>query len=349
MTTTIKLTQFAKGAGCGCKISPSVLASILANSHVDSPINANLLVGNNSNDDAAVYNLGNGSALIVTADFFTPIVDDAFTFGQVAAANALSDVYAMGGKPITAIALLGWPIDKLGAEVAAQVMDGAKNICNQAGIAISGGHTIDAPEPFFGLSVNGLVSLEHIKQNNTAKDGDVILLSKPIGVGILATAQKRGVLAEQHGPILVDQLTMLNSFGQWLGKEQAVHAMTDVTGFGLLGHLIEMSEGSGLTATINYSNIPKLPAALDYIKQGIIPDATYRNWNAYSNKVNINSAVDAMEAFMLLPDPQTNGGLLISADKNCVNELLELGLKQKLKLSVIGQFGLSTSKSVEVI
>lgn len=338
MTTPIKLTQFAKGAGCGCKISPAVLANILANSRVSSPINSDLLVGNSSNDDAAVYNLGNGSALIVTADFFMPIVDDAFTFGQVAAANALSDVYAMGGKPITAIAILGWPIDKLSAEVAAQVMDGAKQICNQAGIVISGGHTIDAPEPFFGLSVNGITDLANIKQNNTAQEGDVILLSKPIGVGILATAQKRGVLTEQHQPILVEQLTKLNSFGEWLGKEQAVHAMTDVTGFGLLGHLVEMSEGSGLTAEIHYAAVPKLSAAGEYIKQSIIPDATYRNWNAYSDKVNIAPTVDAMEAFMLLPDPQTNGGLLIAVDQNKVDEIVELGRMQGVELYAMGTF-----------
>jgi len=338
MTTSIKLTQFAKGAGCGCKISPAVLANILGSSRVDAPLNANLLVGNSSNDDAAVYNLGNGSALIVTADFFMPIVDDAFTFGQVAAANALSDVYAMGGKPITAIAILGWPIDKLSAEVAALVMDGAKQICNQAGIVISGGHTIDAPEPFFGLSVNGITDLANIKQNNTAKEGDVILLSKPIGVGILATAQKRGVLTSAHQTILIEQLTQLNSFGELLGKENAVHAMTDVTGFGLLGHLVEMSEGSGLTAEINYAAVPKLAAASEYIKQSIIPDATYRNWNAYSDKVNIAPTVDAMEAFMLLPDPQTNGGLLMAVDQNKVDEIVELGRMQGIELYAMGKF-----------
>jgi selenide,water dikinase len=349
MTTPIKLTQFAKGAGCGCKISPAVLTQILSSNRVQSVVNSNLLVGNSSNDDAAVYNLGNGSALIVTADFFMPIVDDAFTFGQVAAANALSDVYAMGGKPITAIAILGWPIDKISADVAAQVMDGAKQICNQAGIVISGGHTIDAPEPFFGLSVNGIADLANIKQNNTAKEGDVILLSKPIGVGILATAQKRGVLTSAHQTILIEQLTQLNSFGELLGKENAVHAMTDVTGFGLLGHLVEMSEGSGLTAEINYAAVPKLAAATEYIKQSIIPDATYRNWNAYSDKVNIAPTVDAMEAFMLLPDPQTNGGLLIAADKNKVDELIELAHAHHTELYVIGSFGVSNSKAIEVI
>ena len=336
--TTIKLTQFAKGAGCGCKISPAILESILSSNRIAAPVNSNLLVGNSSNDDAAVYDLGNGSALIVTADFFMPIVDDAFTFGQVAAANAISDVYAMGGKPITAIAILGWPIDKIPAEVAAQVMDGARSICEKAGIVISGGHTIDAPEPFFGLSVNGLAQIQHIKQNNTAQDGDVILLSKPIGVGILATAQKRGVILEDHQAILVDQLIALNSFGELLGKEKCVHAMTDVTGFGLLGHLVEMSEGSGLTANIDYGLIPKLQTAIDYAKQGIVPDATYRNWNAYSEKVNIAASVDAMEAFTLLPDPQTNGGLLVAVDRKHVDEIIHLGLEHNTTLTAIGSF-----------
>ena len=344
--TTIKLTQFAKGAGCGCKISPAILESILSSNRIAAPVNSNLLVGNSSNDDAAVYDLGNGFALIVTADFFMPIVDDAFTFGQVAAANAISDVYAMGGKPITAIAILGWPIDKIPAEVAAQVMNGARSICEKAGIVISGGHTIDAPEPFFGLSVNGLAPIQNIKQNNTAQDGDVILLSKPIGVGILATAQKRGAILEGHQAILVEQLTVLNSFGEILGKEKAVHAMTDVTGFGLLGHLVEMSEGSGLTANMDYASIPKLQIAIDYAKQGIVPDATYRNWNAYSEKVNIAASVDAMEAFTLLPDPQTNGGLLVAVDRNHVNEIINLGLEHNTKLTVIGSFITKQNQSI---
>jgi selenide,water dikinase len=217
-------------------------------------------------------------------------------------------------------------------------MDGARSICEKAGIVISGGHTIDAPEPFFGLSVNGLAQIQHIKQNNTAQDGDVILLSKPIGVGILATAQKRGVILEDHQAILVDQLIALNSFGELLGKEKCVHAMTDVTGFGLLGHLVEMSEGSGLTANIDYGLIPKLQTAIDYAKQGIVPDATYRNWNAYSEKVNIAASVDAMEAFTLLPDPQTNGGLLVAVDRKHVDEIIHLGLEHNTTLTAIGSF-----------
>lgn len=344
--TAIKLTQFAKGAGCGCKISPSVLENILSSNRVAAPINTKLIVGNSTNDDAAVYDLGNGNALIVTADFFMPIVDDAFTFGKVAAANALSDVYAMGGNPITAIAILGWPIDKIPAEVAAEVMNGARAICEQAGIVISGGHTIDAPEPFFGLSVNGLADIKHIKQNNTAQEGDVILLTKPIGVGILATAQKRGLITNEHQDILVKQLTTLNNFGKILGKEEAVHAMTDVTGFGLMGHLVEMSEGSGLTAEVKYASIPKLDAAIEYAKQGIVPDATYRNWNAYGNKTNFLPGVDATEAFMLLPDPQTNGGLLIAVKESEVNAIADLANSNDVSIHVIGKF---TAKQQHVI
>ncbi|MES2690662.1 MAG: selenide, water dikinase SelD [Bacteroidota bacterium] len=339
MTNSFRLTQYAKSAGCGCKIAPAVLADILSLSKNNiTPAQPNLLVGNSSNDDAAVYDLGNGQALIVTADFFMPIVDDAFTFGQVAAANAISDVYAMGGKPVTAIALLGWPVDKIPAEVAAQVMQGAQQLCALAGIVISGGHTIDAPEPFFGLSVNGLMPVKNLKQNNTANEGDVILLSKPIGVGIMATAQKRGLLQPAHEAILVKQLTELNAYGELLGHEEAVTAMTDVTGFGLLGHLMEMSEGANLLAEIEYNAIPKLAEALEYLKQNIVPDATYRNWNAYESKTGIASSVDAMESFMLLPDPQTNGGLLIAVKPEHAEMIIAKALANHTTLHRIGYF-----------
>lgn len=341
MTEPIKLTQFAKGAGCGCKISPAVLEQILASTK-SFQTDPNLLIGNSSNDDAAVYDLQNGQALIVTADFFMPIVDDAFTFGQVAAANAISDVYAMGGKPITAIALLGWPIDKIPADVAAQVMEGAKTICQKAGIMISGGHTVDSVEPFFGLSLNGIAPLENIKANNTAQEGDILLLTKPIGVGILATAQKRGLLKPEHEKILIDQLTTLNSFGELLGKEQGVTAMTDVTGFGLLGHLIEMCEGSNLTAKLNYAAIPKLDEAIAYAKQFILPDAAYRNWNAYSEKVTIRSHIDATESFAFLPDPQTNGGLLIAVKPTALEHIYALA---KLNGVVLFEIGLFTKRA----
>lgn len=347
MTESIKLTQYARGAGCGCKIAPAVLKQILAATKINQTGN-HLLIGNSSNDDASVYDLQNGQALIVTADFFMPIVDDAFTFGQVAAANAISDVYAMGGKPITAIAILGWPIDKLPAELAATVLDGAREICAKAGIIISGGHTIDSAEPFFGLSVNGLAPIENIKANNTANEGDILLLTKPIGVGILATAQKRALLTPEHETILIDQLVTLNSFGASLDAEKGVTAMTDVTGFGLLGHLIEMCEGSGLSAELNYAAIPKLEAAIGYAKQFILPDATYRNWNAYGEKVHITPTIDATESFALLNDPQTNGGLLIAIKPTELDGILNLAQKNTISVSQIGAFTSKQNKSITV-
>ena len=319
----IRLTQFSHGGGCGCKIAPKVLEDILS-SNIQHPTSAKLLVGNSSKDDAAVYDLDNGMALISTTDFFTPIIDDPFTFGQIASANAISDVYAMGGKPILAIAILGWPVEKLPASVAQQVLEGSRKICAEAGITLAGGHSIDSPEPIFGLAVNGLVSINDLKQNNTAKEGDVLFLTKPIGVGILTTAQKRGALTQEHESIVVKQLTQLNSIGEQLGKIKGVHAMTDITGFGLFGHLIEMAEGSGLSAMIEYSKVPIIEAAREYLSQKIMPDATYRNWNSYSNKVAFAPGVNVMEAFNILPDPQTNGGLLIAVAESSADEVSSL-------------------------
>ena len=320
---TIRLTQFSHGAGCGCKIAPAVLEQILQSS-LSTITDKNLLVGNSSKDDAAVYDLGNGMAMISTTDFFTPIVDDAFSFGQIASANAISDVYAMGGKPLLAIAILGWPVEKLPAATAQQVLDGARTICNEAGITLAGGHSIDSPEPFFGLAVTGMIRVPHLKQNNTAEEGNVLLLTKRIGVGVMSTAEKRSVLKEEHNGIAVTQMKQLNSVGELLGKLEAVTAMTDVTGFGLLGHLIEMCEGSGLSAELSYQQIPFIEAAKEYIVQRIVPDATYRNWNSYSSKVGFGTGVNVMEAFNLLPDPQTNGGLLIAVKQNRLDEVQKI-------------------------
>ncbi|MEN9684838.1 MAG: selenide, water dikinase SelD [Bacteroidota bacterium] len=317
---TVRLTQFSHGGGCGCKIAPAVLDKILYSDTAYTSFK-NLLVGNSSKDDAAVYDLGNGTALISTTDFFTPIVDDAFAFGRIAGANAISDVYAMGGRPIMAIAILGWPIEKLPVEIAQQVLAGARQICEEAGIPLAGGHSIDTPEPIFGLSVNGLVPVELLKQNNTAKPGDLLFLTKPLGVGILSQAQKRGLLKEEHREPLLRQLGTLNRAGEALGKIKGVHAMTDVTGFGLLGHLIEMAEGSGLSAELSYQSIPILSATKEYIAERISPDATFRNWNAVSTKVGFGTGVNVLEAFTVLPDPQTNGGLLIAAAPDAVEEI----------------------------
>ncbi|NOT50899.1 MAG: selenide, water dikinase SelD [Chitinophagaceae bacterium] len=310
---SIKLTHYSHGAGCGCKIAPKVLDEILKSS-IALPDNNKLLVGNHSKDDAAVYDLGNGMALISTTDFFMPIVDDAFDFGRIAAANSISDVYAMGGKPLMAIAILGWPVEKIPVEIAQKVIEGGRTICAEAGIPLAGGHSIDSPEPIFGLAVTGIVPIENLKKNNTAQEGDHLFLTKPLGVGILSTAQKRGLLKEEHLAVMIDQMISLNKIGEELGKIKGVTAMTDVTGFGLLGHLIEMAEGSGLSAEIYYDKIPVAAGVKDYIAQRIFPDATTRNWSSYSDKVKFEKGVNVMEAFTLLPDPQTNGGILISVN-----------------------------------
>jgi selenide,water dikinase len=319
----IKLTQFSRGAGCGCKISPQVLDEILK-TKVSIPANGRLLVGNSSKDDAAAYDIGNGMALISTTDFFMPIVDDAFDFGRIASANAISDVYAMGGKPVLAIAILGWPVEKLTAELAQKVLDGSRKICEEAGIPLAGGHSIDSTEPIFGLAVTGLVDIKNLKRNNTAKAGDMLFITKPLGMGILSTAQKRGLIKEEHIPVMIEQMTQLNKVGEALGKVEGVTAMTDITGFGLLGHLIEMAEGSNCAAEINYSQLPVAAGVSEYLSQRIVPDATYRNWNGYSTKTTFEKSVNVMEAFNLLPDPQTNGGLLIAVDPAAVAEVKKL-------------------------
>ncbi len=345
----IALTQYAHGAGCGCKIAPQVLSEILQ-SKTAQPEDKRLLVGNGSNDDAAVYDLGNGQGLIATTDFFTPVVDDAFDFGRVAAANAISDVYAMGGSPHLALAILGWPVNKLPAALAQQVLEGARSICAEAGVILAGGHSIDAPEPVFGLSVNGLVNLAHLKKNNTATEGDALFLTKPVGVGILTTAQKRKVLEVEDRELLIQQLTQLNTIGGELGKISGVTAMTDVTGFGLLGHLIEMASGSGLTAELSYNAVPKISSLPGYIKQTIVPDATYRNWNAYSSQVFFAEGVNVMEAFTILPDPQTNGGILVSVKESSIAEVTDLFHRQGLDAfsKPIGRLVKKEEKTVRV-
>ena len=345
----INLTGYSKGAGCGCKISPEVLEKILAGG--SSFTDKNLLVGNNSRDDAAVLDLGNGTALISTTDFFMPIVDDALEFGKIAAANSISDIYAMGGKPVLAIAILGWPVDKLPASLAKKVMEGARIICKEAGIALAGGHSIDSPEPFFGLAVNGMVQVENLKRNDTATKGDILFLTKPIGVGIFSTAVKRKVISDDHLQVLTKQLTTLNKIGEALGKITGVSAMTDVTGFGLAGHLIEMADGSGLSAELAYSKIPFLEGVGDYLTKRVIPDATYRNWNSYGNKINFEKDVNVMEAFSTLPDPQTNGGLLFSVNPESVSEVEKLLIESGLENCIrpIGKMIAKQEKSILVV
>ena len=317
--TEIKLTQFSHGAGCGCKIAPGVLDKILK-SNFSAAQNDKLVVGNNTKDDAAVYDIGNGQGLISTTDFFMPIVDDAVDFGKIASANAISDVYAMGGKPLMAVAILGWPINKLSVELAQQVLEGARIICEEAGIPLAGGHSIDSPEPIFGLAVSGLVDLKNLKQNNTAKEGDLIYITKKIGVGIFSTAGKRGVLREEHIGMAAKQMIQLNKLGEKAALLKGVTSMTDVTGFGLLGHLIEMCEGACLSAEIDYSSVPLLDGLSFYTSQMCVPDNTFRNWSSYDPKV---SGITG-DSLLTLCDPQTNGGLLISVEPNSKKEFEEL-------------------------
>jgi selenide, water dikinase len=345
----VKLTHYSHGAGCGCKIAPKVLEEILQNQW--SEPDKNLLVGNHHKDDAAVYDMGNGQALISTTDFFTPIVDDPYVFGQIAAANAISDVYAMGGRPLLAIAILGWPVEKLAPAIAQRVIAGGKKICAEAGIPLAGGHSIDSAEPIFGLAVTGTAAIANIKKNSTAQPGDLIFLTKPIGVGMLSTAEKRGKLLEEHKGVAATQMVQLNKVGEALGACKGVTAMTDVTGFGLGGHLTEMAEGSGVSILLEWKQVPLITDLQYYLNNRISPDATYRNWNAYGNKIGFEKGVPVSDAFSLLPDPQTNGGLLFTVNPAAAEDVISL-LKQNglgHYINPIGKVVLPEEKLIKVI
>jgi selenide,water dikinase len=339
MMNTIKLTQFSPGAGCGCKISPAVLSEIIK--HVPESIEfKKLIVDSKTCDDAAVFDVGNGQAIISTTDFFTPIVDDPYDFGRIAAANAISDVYAMGGTPLMAISILGWPLAKLSPEIAGHVVEGAVEICKLAGIPLAGGHSIDIADPVFGLSVTGIVQHENIKRNNTAVAGARLFLTKPLGIGILSTAAKKNILEKEDYVNAVNWMTRLNSVGIELGKMECVQAMTDVTGFGLLGHLLEICEGSGLAARISYGAIPKIDNISHYIEMNCIPGGTHRNWKSYGQKI---AEITEFQR-LILADPQTSGGLLIAIDNIAPafndfavkNNFVEIGiLEQKSTANII--------------
>lgn len=341
----IKLTEFSHGAGCGCKISPKILGQILQGQS-QAP-NERLLVGNDTRDDAAVYLLEDGeNTVISTVDFFMPIVNDPFDFGRIASANALSDVYAMGGSPAMALAVLGWPLDKLGPEIAHAVIEGSRALCKEAGVALCGGHSIDSPEPIFGLSVNGFARKEHIKKNGGARAGNLLYLTKPIGVGILTTAEKKNILKEEHAGLAAASMLRLNRIGTELGKLEAVRAMTDVTGFGLGGHLSEICEASGLSALLSFEKIPLLPDLAHYLEQKSFPGGTTRNRESYLPFFD-----DAeLEAFhsQILFDPQTSGGLLFAVDPTAAHEIETLFQKHGLSdfASPIGQIVSGGSKTV---
>jgi selenide, water dikinase len=336
----IKLTQYSHGAGCGCKISPAILDEILR-SNQSFPVDPRLLVGNEKRDDAAVLDLGNGTALISTTDFFMPIVDDAYDFGRIASANAISDVYAMGGKPVLAIAILGWPVAHLPPEVAQKVLEGSRSICAEAGITLAGGHSIDCPEPVFGLAVSGIVPISQLKRNSTAEAGCRVYMTKSLGMGILSTAQKRGILLPEDAQVALKSMVMLNRLGEKLGKLKQVKAMTDITGFGLLGHLMEICDGSDLSATIEFEKIPVVPSSYGYLLQGCVPGGTQRNWTSYGDKV---SALQD-ERRDVLADPQTSGGLLVAVSEEGVQEFEQLLQLEGLAPDYCRSFGRLSPRS----
>jgi selenide, water dikinase len=340
----IKLTHYSHGAGCGCKIAPAMLDKILYSAlpKVNFPA---LLVGNESKDDAAVYEMADGNCMISTTDFFMPIVDDAYTFGSIASVNAISDVYAMGGKPIMALAILGWPVEKLSTDLAQRVLDGSREICAKAGIPLAGGHSIDSPEPIFGLAVTGTVEKENLKRNNTAKAGDVLYLTKPLGVGIITTAQKRGLAEPADITEAVRIMTQLNSIGTEFGTLNYINAMTDVTGFGLLGHLLEVCEGSHLSAELQYAKIPLINNLGYYTGKMIYPDNTMRNWQSYDKRVTGIGA----ESLLTLCDPQTSGGLLVCVDKNYTSQFERFASDKGISLMPIGSMLEGTGLGINIL
>jgi selenide,water dikinase len=318
----IKLTSFSHGGGCGCKIAPGVLSEILKNSS-GFPVPPQLLVGIETADDAAVYKLNDEQALIATTDFFVPIVDDPYDFGRIAATNAISDVYAMGGTPIMALALVGMPIDKLPLETIGKIIQGGESICAEAGIPIAGGHTIDSVEPIYGLVVMGLVHPSNIKRNADARAGDKLILGKPLGVGVLSAALKKGALDQAGYAAMIENTTKLNKPGKALSELPGVHALTDVTGFGLLGHLLELARGAGLEARLDMDRIPLLPGVHALASSGFVTGASGRNWAGYGHQVQLAERITPAQQ-MLLTDPQTSGGLLVACAPDTVDEVLAL-------------------------
>jgi selenide,water dikinase len=350
MTTSIdsaiRLTSFSHGGGCGCKIAPGVLAEILKKSS-GFPVPKELMVGIETADDAAVYRLNDEQALIATTDFFMPIVDDPFDFGRIAATNAISDVYAMGGTPIMALALVGMPVNKLPLDVIGKIIQGGESICAEAGIPIAGGHTIDSVEPIYGLVVMGLVHPSKIKRNADARAGDKLILGKPLGVGVLSAALKKEALDAAGYAAMIDNTTKLNKPGKALSELQGVHALTDVTGFGLLGHLLELARGAQLTARLEMPRIPLLPGVMALAEAGYVTGASGRNWAGYGENVSLDAAITPAQQ-MLLTDPQTSGGLLVSCAADSVDDVLDLFRREGFAhAAVIGEMAAGAPK-VEV-
>jgi len=342
--TEYKLTEFSHGAGCGCKISPKVLDKMLKGlrSGKDFP---NLLVGNDNKDDAAVIAIDEHRAIISTTDFFMPIVDDPYDFGRIAATNAISDIYAMGGKPLMAIAIFGWPIDKLPEEVGSLVLEGGRKVCEEAGIPLAGGHSIDSPEPIFGLAVTGIIDKRKIKANNGAKAGDLLFLTKPLGIGILTTAEKKKILHEADKGVATALMLKTNKIGTMLSELAGVSAITDVTGFGLLGHLTEVCEASNVAAEINFSKVPVIDSIVGYLALGSIPGGTVRNFASYGHKISPIS--DGQK--QILCDPQTSGGLLLAINPTSVAAFTEICRQHHLDLQSFGSIKEQAKYLIDVI
>ena len=343
MSEPIRLTQYSHGAGCGCKISPQVLEVILAGSGAQN-LDPKLWVGNASRDDAAVYALDDERGVVSTTDFFMPIVDDPYDFGRIAATNAISDIYAMGGDPLMAIAIRGWPVHLLPPEVAREVIRGGRAVCDDAGIPLAGGHSIDTPEPIFGLAVTGVVNKRQMKRNDTATAGCLLYLTKPLGIGILTTAEKKGKLRTADVGLARDWMCTLNKVGSQFAKLDGVKAMTDVTGFGLLGHLVEMADGSQLTAQIEYARVPRLASVEYYLEQGCVPGGTLRNYDSYAAQL---SPLQELHKRVLC-DPQTSGGLLVAVSPEGNQAFLQMASEHGLTLEPIGQLVERQTYAVEV-
>ena len=322
MDMQVRLTQFSHGGGCGCKIAPGVLEQILAKA-APGLIPKQLLVGIEPSDDAAVYQINESQAIVATTDFFMPIVDDPFDFGAIAATNAISDVYAMGGHPIFALALVGMPVNQIPLEVIRKILEGGESVCARAGIPIAGGHTIESVEPIYGLVAIGLVDPKNLKRNAGALPGDKLILGKPIGVGIISAALKKGRVDDAGYKAMIAATTQLNTPGTKLGALADVHALTDVTGFGLLGHLLEIAKGSRAAARLDWRAIPLLPGAYDFAREGIVTGASARNWTGYGTRVKLGAAIGEAEK-ALLTDPQTSGGLLVACAPSACEDVLAI-------------------------
>jgi selenide,water dikinase len=343
MDMQVRLTQFSHGGGCGCKIAPGVLEQILSKS-VPGMVPKELLVGIETSDDAAVYKLNDRQAIVATTDFFMPIVDDPFDFGAIAATNAISDVYAMGGQPLFALALVGMPVNQLPLEVIRKILEGGESVCARAGIPIAGGHTIDSVEPIYGLVAIGLVDPRNLKRNAGARPGDKLVLGKPLGVGIYSAALKKGRLDAAGYAAMIENTTRLNTPGTRLGTLEGVHALTDVTGFGLLGHLLEIAKGSGVAARVEWNAVPVLPGALDFALEGILTGASARNWSGYGGSVSLASTLGESQK-ALLTDPQTSGGLLVACAPESCDEVLGIFRSEGFaQAAVIGEVEAGTPR-----